>query len=211
VEAVHVVFGTMLDRTGRPLKTREGTPGRLTDLLDVAIDRARETVHAKHPHLSGSALEERAAQVGVGALKYADLSNNRTRDSVFDPDRMLALNGNTGVYLQYAHARTRSVLRKAGEHGPLDAGVPLEKAERALALQLDGFGDVLAEVATSYEPHLLCAYLYGLAQAFAVFWERCPVLGGGAARDNRLALCRLTADTLRTGLNLLGVAAPDEL
>jgi arginyl-tRNA synthetase len=212
VEATHVAFGTVLDRTGRPLKTRDGTPERLTDLLDVAVDRAREVVRAKHPDLPDDALEERAAQVGIGALKYADLSNNRARDYVFDPDRMLALNGNTGVYLQYAHARARSVLSRAGTYGPLDPALPPGRHERTLMLQLDAFGDALEEVATIYEPHLLCTYLYGLAQAFAAFWEHCPVLTAPEGhRENRLALCRLTAETLRTGLDLLGVAAPEVL
>lgn len=213
VDAAHVAFGTVLGPDGRPFKTRAGDTIRLVDLLTEAVDRAGAVVAAKSPGLTGAALAERARQVGIGAVKYADLANNRTRDYVYDPDRMLALTGNTSVYLQYAHARIRSILARAGGAEPaVDSGAKLESAERALILHLDGFGDVLAEVAESYEPHRLCGYLYRLAQTFTAFYERCPVLRADeAARGNRLALCHLTADTLRTGLDLLGIAAPERM
>jgi arginyl-tRNA synthetase len=150
--------------------------------------------------------------VGIGAVKYADLSTGRTRDYRFDPERMLSLAGNTGVYLQYAHARIRSLLRRADEPGRVSTNVPLAAAERRLALELDGFTDVLVEVAATGEPHRLCGYLYGLAQAYTAFYERCPVLSAAPdVRANRLALSGLTGDILRTGLDLLGIAAPDEL
>jgi arginyl-tRNA synthetase len=153
----------------------------------------------------------RARQVGIGAVKYADLSTGRSRDYVFDPERMVALTGNTGVYLQYAHARIRSILSRASA-SPAVTVAPLSPWERQLVLQLDGFGDVLAEVSTSFEPHRLCTYLYGVAQAFSAFYENCPVLKAPEpVRANRLAICLLTGETLRTGLGLLGVAAPDQL
>ena len=148
-------------------------------------------------------------------MKYADLSTSRTRDYLYDPDRMMALTGNTGVYLQYAHARLRSVLARAGDGLPpaiTGAAEPLHDAERALILRLDGFGDVLTAVAGSCEPHRLCTYLYDLAQAVTAFYERCPVLKAPQpVRDNRVALCALTARTLSTGLGLLGIAAPERL
>jgi arginyl-tRNA synthetase len=146
-------------------------------------------------------------------LKYADLSTGRTHDYVYDPGRMLALTGNTAVYLQFAHARARSILAKASEVDPEPGGAaPLLDVERALALDLDGFGDVLVEVAQTLEPHRLCRYLYRLARSFTAFVERCPVLRAPAGtRATRVALCGLTAATMRTGLALLGIAAPDRL
>jgi arginyl-tRNA synthetase len=151
--------------------------------------------------------------VGVGAVKYADLANGRTRDYVYDPKRMLALTGNTGVYLQYAHARMRSILRKAGEAGVGGVTVtPLEPAERDLCLQLDGFGDAVTATAADLEPHRLCTYLHDLAQTASTFYERCPVLRAPEpVRGNRVAMCDLTARTLATGLDLLGIAAPQHL
>ena len=161
-------------------------------------------------------LARRSAEVGIGAVKYADLSTGRTKDYVFDLDRMVSLQGNTSVYLQYAHARIQSILRKAPESAlarTISPGIPLEPAERKLAMQLDGLADALAAVREHYEPHRLCAYLYSLAQAFTEFYEACPVLK--APTDdliaNRIALCKLSSDTLKLGLGLLGIAAPDQL
>jgi arginyl-tRNA synthetase len=223
VEARHVPFGTVLGTDGRPFRSRAGDTVRLADLLADAVRRARDVVAAKNPGLEPAVLDERARQVGIGALKYADLSTGRTRDYVYDPDRMLALTGNTGVYLQFAHARARSILaRSALEHGSIGAAVgvpgpptprtPLAAEERALVLDLDGFGDALLEVAQTLEPHRLCQYLYGLARTFTAFVERWPVLRAPAGvRSVRLALCALTAETLCTGLDLLGIAAPDRL
>ncbi|WBB90513.1 arginine--tRNA ligase [Verrucosispora sp. WMMC514] len=212
VPAVHVAFGTVLGPDGRPFKTRAGDTVRLVDLLTEAVDRAREVVAAKNPGLTGAALDERAWQVGIGAVKYADLTTNRTRDYVYDPERMLALAGNTGVYLQYAHARVRSILARADGDITVDVTAPLEPAERALILDLDAFADTLVEVVAGHEPHRLCGYLYRLAQTFTTFYEHCPVLRAtGPRRGNRLALCRLTGETLRTGLHLLGIPTPDHL
>ncbi|MFF5217452.1 arginine--tRNA ligase [Micromonospora sp. NPDC000442] len=213
VAAEHVAFGTVLGPDGRPFKTRAGDTARLVDLLTEAVDRAREVVAAKNRGLTGAALDERARQVGIGAVKYADLSTNRTRDYSYDPQRMLALAGNTGVYLQYAHARVRSILARAdGADATVDLTVALEPAERALILDLDAFADTLAEVVAVQEPHGLCGYLYRLAQTFTAFYEHCPVLRvTGPQRANRLALCHLTGETLRTGLHLLGIPAPAHL
>jgi len=213
VEAVHVPFGTMLGSDGRPFKSRTGDTVKLADLLADAVSRARDVVAARNPELDGAALDERARQVGIGALKYADLSTGRTRDLVYDPDRMLALSGNTGVYLQYAHVRARSILARAGAGGAVVFdGPPLVAEERALALDLDDFGSALLEVGRTLEPHRLCLYLYRLARAFTAFVERCPVLRAPAdVRATRLVLCALTADTLRIGLDILGIAAPDRL
>jgi arginyl-tRNA synthetase len=213
VEAVHVAFGTVLGADGRPFRTRAGDTVRLAGLLDDAVRRARQVVAAKNPDLDAATLDERARQVGIGALKYAELSTGRTRDYVYDPVRMLALTGNTGVYLQYAHVRARSILAKAGGGGAsvrLDGS--LELPERALILDLDGFGEALDEVARTLEPHRLCHYLYRLARTFTAFVESCPVLRApDGVRATRLALCEVTAQTLRTGLDLLGIAAPDRL
>ncbi|QOC91609.1 arginine--tRNA ligase [Micromonospora craniellae] len=213
VPAAHVAFGTVLGADGRPFKTRAGDTVRLVDLLTEAVDRAREVVAAKNPGLTGAARDERARQVGIGAVKYADLATSRTRDYTYDPHRMLALTGNTGVYLQYAHARVRSILARAdGADETVDPGIVLAPADRALILDLDGFADVLDEVVAGYEPHRLCGHLHRLAQSFTTFYERCPVLRAEPPyRGTRLALCRLTGDTLRTGLGLLGIDAPERL
>ena len=155
------------------------------------------------------------AAAGIGAVKYADLATSRAKNHVFDVSEMVALNGNTGVYLQYAHARVRSILARAetdtpGQPAEVAPEAPLHPAERALVLQLDAFGAVLAEVAAESEPHRLCGYLFALAKAFTDFYGACPVLKAGSAelRGNRLALCELTGDTLARGLDLLGLQAP---
>jgi arginyl-tRNA synthetase len=215
VEAVHVSFGSVLGPDGKPFKTRAGDTVRLITLLDQALERARATVAEKCPDLDPATLDARATEVSIGAVKYADLSTSRTRDYIFDPDRMVSLQGNTGVYLQYAHARIQSILGKAPAivRRDIDTGVPLEPAERRLAMLLDSFGDILASVRETYEPHRLCSYLFGFAQAFTDFYESCPVLRAPtpAIAGNRIAICQLTGDTLNLGLELLGIAAPDRL
>jgi len=214
VEAEHAAFGMVLGADGRPFKTRSGDTAPLIGLLTEAVRRATAVVAAKNPALGADELAGRGRDVGIGAVKYADLSTSRTRDYLYDPDRMMALTGNTGVYLQYAHARLCSILAKAGDTPPAvtAADTPLHDAERALILRLDGFGDVLTAVAGSCEPHRLCTYLYDLAQTVTAFYERCPVLKAPQpVRDNRVALCALTARTLSTGLGLLGIAAPERL
>ncbi|MDH6113951.1 arginyl-tRNA synthetase [Kitasatospora sp. MAP12-15] len=215
VTAAHVPFGMVLGTDGRPFKTRSGDTVRLVELLDEAVERASAVIAEKNPELAPEQLAERAAQVGIGALKYADLSNARTRDYAFDIARMVSLTGDTGVYLQYAHARIHSILRKAPADsiGRAHPEVALLPAERALALLLDECEAALAAVAESREPHRLCTYLYQLAVSFSAFYEQAPVLKAPdtATRENRLLLCRLTARTLALGLGLLGMAAPEQL
>jgi arginyl-tRNA synthetase len=213
IDVIHVAFGTVLGPDGRPFKTRSGDTVKLMDLLDAAVDRARATVTEKAHHLDADELNRIAEQAGIGAVKYADLSTSRTKDYVFDVERMVSFNGNTGVYLQYAHTRICSILRKAGDAvAAVDPALPLHSAERALALALDAFGDILAEVGNVLEPHRLCGYLYELARAFTDFYEACPVLSAAEpVRANRIALCQLAARTLRQGLNLLGIAAPERM
>ncbi|MFC9894249.1 arginine--tRNA ligase [Nocardia sp. NPDC127579] len=215
VHAVHVPFGTVLGPDGKPFKTRSGSTIPLSELLDSAVRRAGEILVEKAPGLDRNTLDQVAAAVGIGSVKYADLSGSRIKDYVFDVDRMVSFAGDTGAYLQYAHARIRSILRNvADEPVPgVDSTVPLEPAERALGLQLDEFGRAVADVAQTLEPHRLAGYLYALAQAFTAFYEACPVLGAEdpAVRGNRIALCRLTGDTVAQGLELLGIAAPERI
>jgi arginyl-tRNA synthetase len=213
VDACHVPFGTVLGPDGKPFKTRAGGTVRLTDLLDDAVARARAVVTEKNPDLGAEQLDEIAEQAGIGAVKYADLSNSRIKDYTFDVDRMVALTGDTGVYLQYAHARIRSILRKAGDtDARIDPTLTLEPAERVLALELDSYGAVLADVRVTLEPHKLCGYLFGLARAFTAFYEACPVIQAEEpTRSNRVALCHLVAQTLSHGLDLLGIPAPERM
>ncbi|GAB2621998.1 arginine--tRNA ligase [Pseudactinotalea suaedae] len=223
VEAVHVPFGSVLGPDGKMFKTRAGGTVRLAELLDQAVEAAaavvREGAEARGEVVDEAALSQIAEQAGIGAVKYADLSGNRVKDYVFDPERMVAFTGNTGVYLQYAHTRMASILRKAIDRGlsvpgrvPAAVEVALEPAERALTLQLDAFGEVLADVLDSYEPHKLATYLYETARAFTDFYEACPVLAAdGSVRDRRLALVDLTRRTVAQALELLGIAAPDRM
>ncbi|WP_447008133.1 arginine--tRNA ligase [Saccharothrix isguenensis] len=213
VTAEHAAYGTILGPDGTPFKTRAGGTVRLMDLLDDAVSRARAVVAEKNPGLDPAELDRIAESAGIAAVKYADLSTSRVKDYSFDVDRMVSLMGNTGVYLQYAHARISSILRHAGEPDTtVDSTVPLQPAERALGLALDGYGAVVTEVGTTLEPHRLCGYLYDLARVFTTFYEACPVLKADEpVRGNRLALCRLTARTLGHGLGLLGIAAPERM
>jgi arginyl-tRNA synthetase len=213
IDATHVAYGTVLGPDGRPFKTRSGGTVKLMELLEGAVDRAKASVAEKAHELTDEELSRIAEQAGIGAVKYADLSTSRTKDYVFDVERMVSFNGNTGVYLQYAHTRICSILRKAGDTTvEIDPTLPLHPAERALILALDAFGDTLTEVGRALEPHRLCGHLYELAKAFTDFYEACPVLSATQpVRTNRIALCRLSARTLRQGLNLLGIAAPERM
>jgi len=206
VRATHVGFGSVLGPDGKLLRSRTGDAVKLTDLLDEAVERAAAVIR------DDTIRAEVAQAVGIGALKYADLSNDRTKDYVFDFDRMLSHNGNTSVYLQYAHVRIRSIFRQAGAAGPVGAVTVAAPAEHALALELLTFPVVVEQVAQTLEFHRLTGYLYGLSTTFTAFYEQCPVLKSPEpARGSRLALCDLTARVLRTGLGLLGIATPDRM
>jgi arginyl-tRNA synthetase len=210
--AEHVAFGSVLGPDKKVLRTRAGESPRLLDLLDEAVERARAIVAEKNPDLDAASREEVARAVGVGSIKYADLSSDRIKDYIFDFGRMLAFEGNTAPYLQYAHARIRSIFRRTDAKAA-DAITVAAPAERALALELLGFGAVVNEVAETLQPHRLCTYLYALATAFSTFYEQCPVLKASSdeERASRLALADLTARVLARGLSLLGIDAPDRM
>ena len=212
-QAEHVGFGSVLGPDGRMLRSRAGGTVKLNALIDEAVSRAARVIAEKNPKLDEATARDVAHAVGVGAIKYADLSTDRNRDYIFDFERMLAFEGNTSPYLQYAHARIQSILRKAGGDGDDAREVLLEHpAERALALELLGFGAGVQDVARTLEFHRLATYLYVLATRFTAFYDVCPVLhSGGATQASRLMLCRLTARTLAVGLNLLGIRAPEHM
>ncbi|MFB6779955.1 arginine--tRNA ligase [Streptomyces sp. NPDC056352] len=217
VKAHQLAFGTVLGKDGKPFKTREGETVRLVDLLDEAIERATAVVREKAEKvgLTEQEIVENGEYVGIGAVKYADLSTSAVRDYKFDLDQMVSLNGDTSVYLQYAYARIKSILRKAGETRPVaHPELQLAPAERALGLHLDQFGENLAEVASTYEPHKLAAYLYQLASLYTTFYDQCHVLSDdnpAEVVENRLFLCDLTARTLHRGMALLGIRTPERL
>ena len=224
VELVHVAFGTVLGSDGKPYKTRSGDNVGLESLLDEAVARAYAIVSANDDakpggaELSEAQRREVAEAVGIGAIKYADLAQNRTSDYEFSYDKMLAMNGNTATYMQYAHARAGSVMAKAGadadglRHSPgrLELDQP---AERALALALLQLGEVFPAVLADYRPNHLTSYLFELANCFSTFWEQCPVIRAesDAVRRSRLLLCDLTARTIRLGLGLLGIRVVDRM
>ncbi|PHV11560.1 arginine--tRNA ligase [Chitinimonas sp. BJB300] len=201
----HIAYGTIMGPDGKPLKTRSGDSVKLGDLLDEAVERAFKLVTEKRPELDESSRKDIAKVVGIGALKYADLSKNRNTDYIFDWDAMLSFEGNSAPYLLFAYTRVKSIFRKVGDWDRhVDISVA-EPAEHALALELVRFADVIHQVARDSQPHFLCAYLYNVATAFSRFYEACPVLQDGVANTSRLRLCALTADTLKTGLDLLGI------
>jgi arginyl-tRNA synthetase len=216
--AEHVAFGSILGTDKKMLKTRAGDTVSLAALLAEAIERADAETAKRDPTLDPAARRALAPKIGIGAVKYADLANDRIKDYVFDWDRMLAAEGRTGPYLQYAHARIHSIFRKAQEAGvaaaTAQAPVALaEPAERALALELLGFGAAVLESADTLKPHRLAGYLYDLAAAFTAFFENCPVLRApdDKVRESRLKLCALTASVLARGLGLLGIDAPERM
>ncbi|MEV8613617.1 arginine--tRNA ligase [Amycolatopsis sp. NPDC051373] len=212
VHAEHIGFGSVLGADGKVMRTRAGETIKLADLLGEAVAQAADVV-AERSELSEAEQREVARAVGIGAVKYADLSGDRERDYVFDWDRMLAKDGNTSVYLQYAHARIESILAKAGDQS---TGAPVtlaEPAERALALTLLRFGEALRSATSAYAPHKLCTYLYETAVTFSRFYEQCPVLTAETPelRASRVQLATLTSRTLVLGLELLGIEAPRRL
>ncbi len=213
VEVEHVQIGSVLGADNKMLKTRSGDSVKLMDLLTGAIERAGAVLAQLRPELPEQQAQIIAAQIGIGAVKYADLSVAHDSGYTFDFDRMLALTGNTGPYLQYAVARIRSMFRRAGEDPEAARTITVtESAERDLALLLASFGDVVTTVAEESAPHKLCNYLYEVATAFSTFYENCPVLkAAGDVRESRLSLSALTMRVLVTGLDLLGVQAPEQM
>ncbi|MHC4741859.1 MAG: arginine--tRNA ligase [Planctomycetota bacterium] len=221
IELSHVMFGSILGDDGTPLKTRSGESVKLKELLDEAVERAKTVVEEKNPELPAEKKGEIAAAVGIGAVKYADYSNNRTSDYVFSFDKMLAMEGNTAPYMQYAYARIKSIERKA-ESKEVDIETELadiedlsltEPAELDLAKYLIRYGEAIASAAGDYRPNYLTTYLYELAQKFSTFYTNCPVLKAEAEkRPTRLLLCDLTARTIRHGLTeLLGINVVEQM
>ncbi len=206
----HLAFGTMMGKDGTPFKTRDGGTVKLIDLLDEAKQRAFDLVTRKNPDLDEEARREIARIVGIGAVKYADLSKNRNSDYIFDWDTMLSFEGNTAPYLQYAYARIQSIFRKIDGVENIDDSIGIElidPAERQLSNKLLQFEDTLETVAREGTPNLLCNYLYELAGNFMTFYEACPIMKAefDDLKHSRLKLALLTANTLKTGLGLLGI------
>ena len=209
----HVYFGSILGEDGRPLKTREGAPVKLNALLDEAEERAMAVVTEKNPGLSLDTQKEIARAVGIGAVKYADLSQNRTTDYVFSWSKMLAMTGNTAPYMQYAYVRVQSIFRKAGAAKTDSTPITLEHAaELDLAKHILRFPETLQAVAEDDKPNWLTSYLYDLSNKFSTFYENCPVLQSEEpTRSSRLLLCRLTADVIKRGVNLLGIDVIEQM
>ncbi|MEO3854495.1 arginine--tRNA ligase [Acrocarpospora sp. B8E8] len=213
VQAEHVQIGSVLGSDGKMFKTRAGKSIKLLELLEEGESRAAAVLADRDYDAATQA--EIGQAVGMGAVKYADLSVSHDSEYVFDFDRMLALTGNTGPYLQYATARIRSIFRR-GEYDPASARGPIRighPAERALALQLLGFGAIVSEVGAASTPHRLCAFLFDTASAFTTFYENCPVLKADSEEDrqSRLALAALTLRVLTQGLDLLGIEVPERM
>ncbi|HCT5597254.1 TPA: arginine--tRNA ligase [Klebsiella oxytoca] len=212
----HHMFGMMLGKDGKPFKTRAGGTVKLADLLDEALERARRLVAEKNPDMPADELEKLANAVGIGAVKYADLSKNRTTDYIFDWDNMLAFEGNTAPYMQYAYTRVLSVFRKADiDESALVAApvVIIEDREAQLAARLLQFEETLTVVAREGTPHVMCSYLYDLAGLFSGFYEHCPILSAESeeTRNSRLKLALLTAKTLKLGLDTLGIETVERM
>ncbi len=220
-ELVHVSFGSVLGEDGKPLKTREGENVKLKELLDEAVERAKAIVEEKNPDLPEEQKDRIAKAVGIGAVKYADFSNNRTSDYVFSFDKMLAMDGNTAPYMQYAYARVQSIKDKGKERGiAVDKEIDelrsvslAESSELDLAKHLIRYGEAIEAAVGDYRPNYLTSYLYELAQKFSVFYTNCPVLDAGPEkRPTRLLLCDLTAKTIKHGLsNLLGIEVVEQM
>ena len=221
IELSHVMFGSVLGEDGAPLKTRSGENVKLKELLDEAVERAKAVVEEKNPDLDENKKAQIARAVGIGAVKYADYSNNRTSDYIFSFDKMLAMDGNTAPYMQYAYARIKSIERKAqtkkmdikAELAGLETLVLTEPAELALAKHLIRYGEAIQAAIADYRPNYLTTYLYELAQKFSVFYTNCPVLDAELAkRPTRLLLCDLTARTIKHGLSeLLGIEVIEQM
>ena len=219
VELAHMPFGTILGKDNKPFKTREGALIKLSELLDEAIARASKLlqdrkVQSKNPDIDDAELADLAEIIGIGAVKYADLSKNRTSDYVFDWDQMLSFDGNTAPYLLYAYSRTRSIFTRGGvDLTALPERVVTEnEAERRLAVAIAGYQDLLEQVAQEGYPHQLCAYLYELAGRFTQFYEQCPILtSDDATKTRRLTLTKQTGNVLANGLTLLGIRVAERM
>lgn len=208
-----IPFGSILGKDRKMLRTRSGETVQLAEVLTEAVERARVIIEEKNPELPEEEKAAIAQTIGIGGVKYAELSQFRMTDYVFDWDTMLSLKGNTAPYLINAYVRTRSIFRKLGSEFGRAGGIALtEEAEKALALKLAQFAEVVPSVLSDFRPNALAAYLYDLATCFHSFWEHCPVLRvEGDARDTRLALCELTGQVLRRGLGLLGIATTERM
>lgn len=210
-ELLHCAYGTIMGEDGKPFKTRSGDTVKLSNLLNEAVDRARNLLQSKNTDLNDTEIQEIAEAVGIGAVKYADLSKTRTNDYVFDWDSMLSFEGNTAPYLQYAYTRIRSILRRAEVDESELAGYEFaiqQPEERSLALAITGFADVVEQVGERAMPHELCNYLFDLSGRFMGFYESCPILKSDVSpedRQSRLRLASLTSRVLRQGLDLLGI------
>ena len=214
--AAHVKFGSVMDSDGKILKSREGQAIKLVDLLNEAVVRAEQAIAERNPSMEDEQRHKIAKTIGIGAVKYADLSTERSKDYVFDWERMLSFDGNTSPYLQYAHARICSIFRRSQIVRPLlrDTVISLGYEEEALlARRLINFSAMVDESLSTYSPHRMCTYLHSVASAFASFYENCPVLSSedDGIRMSRLALCDITARTLSTGLGLLGIESPEQM
>jgi arginyl-tRNA synthetase len=220
----HIIFGSVLGDDRKLMKTRSGENVPLRELLEEACKRARKIIDEKNPDLSDQEKSDIAERIGIGAVKYADLSQYRTTDYIFSWDRMLSLHGNTAPYLQNAYVRIRSIFRKAGEltspaegtetgHRPVATALTLkDPAELDLAKRLCQFGEIVPQVLNGFRPNILANYLFELANSFHAFYEACPVLKSEEpARGSRLALCDLTGRVLRRGLDLLGIKVPERM
>ncbi|NLS56062.1 arginine--tRNA ligase [Hafnia alvei] len=215
VSLEHHMFGMMLGKDGKPFKTRSGGTIKLSDLLEEAVERAGKLIAEKNPDLSGEELAKLVEVIGIGAVKYADLSKSRTTDYIFDWDNMLAFEGNTAPYMQYAYTRVSSVFKRAGiDEKSLTGDIVLtEDREKALAARLIQFEETITQVAREGTPHVMCTYLYDLAGLFSSFYEACPILTAESEvqRNSRLKLAALTARTLKTGLDTLGIETVERM
>ena len=210
----HVSFGKILGDDKKPFKTREGAVPDLSSVLQEAVDRARKVVEEKSNNLSEEEKNNVAERIGIGAVKYAELSQARVSDYVFSWNKMLSLQGNTAPYMINAYVRTRSIFRKLGEDSPeISEKLSISAdAERTIAMKLCQYGEIVPEILSDHRPNILATYLYELAQSFHSFYEQCPVLTTeGITRNTRLALCQTTSAVLKHGLGLLGIFPPEKM
>jgi len=212
----HCPFGMMMGDDGKPFKTRTGGTIKLAELLDEAVSRAKVVIHEKNPDYNDEKLNEIARKVGIGAVKFADLSKNRTSDYIFNWKTMLSFEGATAPYLQYAYSRIQSIFSKAGIEQALNTQTIniIEPQEKALALKILQLEDVIDAVISECTPNLLCNYLYELASQYMSFYEACPILKEGIeeeVKQSRLALCQLISLTINKGLDVLGIEVMERM